>query len=50
MIRDTSDPDNELPEESDQFRFLRNACLTNLKGSVFLILAPALVLCPPRSV
>ena len=25
---------NELPEESDQFRFLRSACLANLKGSV----------------
>jgi hypothetical protein len=30
---------NELPEESDQFRFLRAACLANLKGSVGLILA-----------
>ena len=29
----------ELPEESDQFRFLRVACLSNLKGSVGLILA-----------
>jgi hypothetical protein len=29
---------NELPEESDQFRFLRAACLANLKGSVGLIL------------
>ena len=32
---------NELPEESDQFRFLRAACLDNLKGSVGLILAKA---------
>ena len=29
---------NELPEESDQFRFLRAAGFTNLKGSVGLIL------------
>ena len=28
---------NELPDESDQFRFLRVVCLTNLKGSVGLI-------------
>ena len=28
----------ELPEESDQFRFLRAVHLTNLKGSVGLIL------------
>ena len=30
---------NELPEESDQFRLLRAACLANLKGSLGLILA-----------
>ena len=30
--------DNELPEESDQFRFLHDVCLPNLKGSVTLIL------------
>ena len=29
----------ELPEESDQFRFLRAARLANLKGSLGLILA-----------
>ena len=29
---------NELPEESDQFRFLRATCLSNLKSSVGLIL------------
>ena len=34
----------ELPEESDQFRFLRAACLDNLKGSVGLILANASVM------
>ena len=32
---------NELPEESDQFRFLRAACLADFKGSVGLILAKA---------
>ena len=30
---------NELPEESDQFRFLRGACFANIKGLVGLILA-----------
>jgi hypothetical protein len=30
--------DNELPEESDQFRFLRATSLTSRKGSVGLIL------------
>ena len=30
---------NELPEESDQFRFLRAACFANLKGAVGLIMA-----------
>jgi hypothetical protein len=29
---------NEIPEESEQFRFLRAACLSNIKGSVGLIL------------
>jgi hypothetical protein len=37
--REASDLGNELPEESGQFRFLRTACLANLKGSVGLILA-----------
>jgi hypothetical protein len=36
--RESSVLTNELPEESDQFRFLRAACLANLKGSVDLIL------------
>ena len=36
--RETSVLVNELPEESDQFRFLRAACLANLKGSVGLIM------------
>ena len=35
---------NELPEESDQFRFLRAAGLANLKGSVGLILVKASVM------
>ena len=39
--RETSTLDNELPEESDQFRFLRAVCLVNIKGSVGLILAKA---------
>ena len=36
--RETSPLGNELPEESYYFRFLRTACLVNLKGSVGLIL------------
>jgi hypothetical protein len=32
---------NEIPEESDQFRFLRAACYANIKESVGLILAKA---------
>ena len=35
--REVSSLINELPE-SDQFRFLRAACLANLKGSVGLIM------------
>ena len=35
---------NELPEESDQFRFLRATCLGNLKGSVGFILVKASVM------
>jgi hypothetical protein len=34
---------NELPEVSDQFRFLRATCLANLKGSVGLMLGKASV-------
>ena len=37
--REASALANELPEESDQFRFLRATCLVNIKGSVGLILA-----------
>jgi hypothetical protein len=36
-----NDSSNELPEESEQFRFLRTACFANIKGSVGLILAKA---------
>jgi hypothetical protein len=32
---------NEIQEESDQFRFLREACYANIKGSVVLILPKA---------
>ena len=39
--RDVSALPNEIPEESDQFRFLRAACFANIKGSVGLILAKA---------
>ena len=37
--RDVSALAGELSEESDQFRFIRVACLTNLKGSIGLMLA-----------
>ena len=36
--REASTLSHEIPEESDQFRFLRAACLANIKGSVGLIL------------
>ena len=39
--REASALSNEIPEESDQFRFLRAACFANIKGSVGLILAKA---------
>ena len=39
--REASVLTNELPEESDQFRFLRVVYLVNLKGSLGLILAKA---------
>jgi len=35
---DASALTNELPEESDQFRFLRATSLANLKGAIGLIL------------
>ena len=37
--REASALADEIPEESDQFRFLRAACFANIKGSVGLILA-----------
>ncbi len=37
--REASALDTEIPEESEQFRFLRAACFANIKGSVGLILA-----------
>ena len=39
--RDASVLTGELPEESVQFRFIRAACLANLKGSIGLMLAKA---------
>ena len=39
MYRGASVLAGELPEESEQFRFLREARLANLKGSVGLLLA-----------
>ena len=37
--REASALANDIPEESGHFRFLRAACLANIKGSVGLILA-----------
>ena len=42
--REASALDNEIPEESDQFRFLRTTYYANIKGSVGLILANVSVL------
>jgi hypothetical protein len=39
--REVSTLTNEIPEESDQFHFLRAACYVNIKGSVGLILVKA---------
>ncbi len=39
--REASALANEIPEESDQFRFLHAVCYANIKGSVGLILAKA---------
>ena len=47
--REVSVLTNELSEESDQFRFLRVSCVTNLKGSVGLIMvkvSPMWILIP----
>ena len=40
-LRDVSVWAGELPGESAQFRFIRAACLANLKGSIGLMLAKA---------
>ena len=42
--REASALTNEIPEESEQFRFLRGACFANIKGSVGLILAKSSVM------
>ena len=42
--REASTLANDIPEESGHFRFLRTACLANIKGSVGLILAKASVM------
>ena len=34
--REASAVTHELTEESDQFRFLRDVCLANLKGSLLV--------------
>ena len=39
--RETSVLTNQLSEESDQFRFLRDSCFVNLKGDVGLIMTKA---------
>ena len=36
--REASSLDNELPEESDKFRFLHASCFANLKDVVGLIM------------
>jgi hypothetical protein len=42
--RETSALANELPEESDQFRFLHGSWFTNLKGAVGLIMVKTSVM------
>ena len=42
--REDSTLDNELSEESDQFRYLRHVYLGNLKGSVGLILFESIII------
>ncbi len=39
--REASALANDIPEESGHFRFLHTVCLTNIKGSVVLILTKA---------
>ena len=38
LHREDSSLSGELPEESEQFSFLRTVCLDNLQGSVGLVL------------
>ena len=45
--RETDALVRKIPEESDQFCFLQGVCLTNLKGSVGLILVKTSVLFSP---
>ena len=42
--REPSTLANEVPEEPDQFHYLRATCYANIKGSVGLILAKASVM------
>ena len=42
--REVSTLYGELPEESDQFRFIRAPCLDNLKGSLGLMLGKVSVM------
>ncbi len=42
--REASALANELPKESDQFRFLRVSCFANLKGTVGLIMVKSSVM------
>ncbi len=42
--REASSLSNDLPEKSDQFQFLHSVCLSNLKGSVGLILTKVSVM------
>jgi hypothetical protein len=42
--REVSALTNEIPEESEQFRFLRAVCFANIKGSVGLILGKGSVI------
>ena len=42
--REASTVENDIPEESGHFRFLRADCLTNIKGSVGLILTKSSVM------
>jgi hypothetical protein len=44
--REASALDNEIPEESEQFRFLRAACFANIKGCVTPLLGPSIVFSP----